>query len=829
MIIKDQPSYAPPPPPPTPQEPLGTNIEGSEVSGFDPRTQALPIIYGTRRVPGQIIFQETNGTGSPYLFQYLSLCEGTVVAINAYEDDGTAVTSGTYQKFAYFLGADGGSQAVKPIDSTSGSAITWLNTTSSWGTNHAMKGVASAYFQFIYNQTSMPRVPKTYFVVQGRDLTGNDDNPANVLKDYLTNTRYGAGISASLIDTTSFDACRDICDEVSDSVKRFTCNIVLDTQQTILANVKQILQTCLGQLHFINGKYYMHIDDEFSGTPVVAFDTSMIIGKISIVADSKNTRSNQTIVTWTDPNNQYKAAEVAWPDQNDETSTYNSYLTADNNLPLVKRVSITGCTSYKNARYLAEILTKKSRQNITVSMDVTAEAANCIPGDIVTLTYSPMSWSAKEFRITDVGISATGGVSIRMSEHQDSFYTRDAATVPTAPSAVTIRDPSVIAAVTSLAAAESLYFTREGAGVKSKVTLTWAGITDNFLSAYEVSYKLSSASDYEVVGDTQENEIEIFDQGIAAYDYRVISRAIEGAKSRAATVSLTTTGLGAQPVQIENFFINSMGTVALAQWDVSSDVDVQQGGHYVVAHSVDSGANTWDECVPISPRISGNQTSVIVPLLAGAYAIRATDSSNQTGLPTFFQSDGTSLQPLSVVATIQEDSTFAGTDLHTEAPDGNLKITSASDMDDISDVDAVTLWDAFGGIYNTSSDGYADSKPMYNFANQMSLGSSQRVRLRRYIKSFVSEWNDLMDSRTNNIDSWTDFDGTDASKTTVTMQMRSTTDDPASGSATWGEWQEFYVNELTARGAQFRIFPETTDQYYNIEISELRVYAEQLS
>ena len=258
-------------------------------------------------------------------------------------------------------------------------------------------------------------------------------------------------------------------------------------------------------------------------------------------------------------------------------------------------------------------------------------------------------------------------------------------------------------------------------------------------------------------------------------------------------------------------------------------MDVRQGGYYVIAHSIDSSANTWDQCIPISPQIAGQQTSVIVPLLAGAYAIRATDSSGQKGMPTFFQSDGTSLQPLSVVATIQEDSAFAGTDQHTEAPDGILKITSVNDIDDISDVDAVVSWDAFGGIYNTSSDGYESSKPMYTFANQMALSSSQRVRIRVYLKTYVSEWNDMIDSRLTNIDTWTDFDGTDASKTSITAQFRSTTDDPSSGSASWGEWSEFYVNELTCRGAQFRVFPETTDQYYNINVEECRVYAEQLS
>lgn len=814
---------AQPNPPAQTNEPTYSSIS---LSAWEPQSVGLPIVYGTRRLPGILILQETTNNGV-VLFQYFALCEGEVQSIGVFKDDNSALPNNTYIKWAYYLGADGGAQASKPIGSSG--AITWFNDPPNWGTSQMMKGIAGAFINLTYDETSNPRVPSTYFMVTGKNITGNDDNPIRIAFDYLTNTRYGAGISSSLIDSTSVTNAANICDVVSDSVKAFTCNIVLDSRQKVLANLKQILQTCLGQLHFVNGKYYFHIDDTFSGTPVLAIDESMILGGINITADSKNSRANQVIVTWTNPDDQYQTSEAAWPDQNDETSTYNSYLSADNNLPLINRVSIPACTNYKQARYLAMILCRSSRQNINVSLKVTSEGANCVPGDVVTLTYSSMSWSAKEFRVTNVGISASGGINLSMREHFDSFYTRDAATAPSAPANITIRDPSVIAAVSSLAAAETLYFTREGAGVKSKVTLTWTDINDNFLSAYEVSFKASSASIYEPIGDTIQASIEVFDVGVGTFDFRVISRAIEGALSSASTVTITTTGLGAQPAQIENFFANSMGTVALAQWDVSTDLDVQQGGYYVVAHSVNSAASTWDETVEISPRVAGNQTSVIVPLLAGAYAIRATDSSGQKGLPTFFQSDGTSLTPLTIIQTITEETAFSGTKNHVEAPDGILKITSVNDMDDISDVDAVTLWDAFGGIYNTSSDGYDADPPMYTFANYFTLGSSQRVRLRRYIKSFVSEWNDLFDSRSANIDTWTDFDGTDASKTTVTMQMRSTTDDPASGLASWGEWNDFYVNELTCRGAQFRIFPQTTDQYYNLNISELRVYAEQLS
>ena len=82
----------------------------------------------------------------------------------------------------------------------------------------------------------------------------------------------------------------------------------------------------------------------------------------------------------------------------------------------------------------------------------------------MTLTYGSISWTAKEFGVTDVGISSSGGINLKLKEHYDSFYTRDTATAPTVPANVTIRDPSVIASVSGLSASEALYYTREGAG-----------------------------------------------------------------------------------------------------------------------------------------------------------------------------------------------------------------------------------------------------------------------------------------------------------------------------------------------------------------------------
>ncbi len=794
---------------------------------YTPLLASLPIIYGTRRTEGSLVLQETNANPGKFLYRFYALSEGecgsvTVTTEPASASSSANVTSGIY-KTKTFLGADAGMQASLP------SGDSWVNDPPSWGTDFAFKGVCAAMFRFEFNQTDMPRAPKVFFTVSGRTLTGNDDNPANILKDYLTNTRYGAGISSSLIDTTSFNAVRDYCDETdAGGNKRFTCNVILSPQNRVIDNVKIILTSFLGQLHYVQGKYYLHADQEFSGTPVVAYDTTKIVGGLSVQNASKNSRFNQCIATFFDPDQDYKATEVTWPDPNNESSTLSTYLTEDNNLPLIKRINLPGVTNFQQARYIASIVVRQSRSSIMVSMNTTAESGNVIPGDIVTLTWSPLSYTNKEFRVREVSINPNGGMKIKAIEHNDANYTRSIGTAPATPTTITVRDPSVISAVTGLTATETLYFTREGAGVKSKVTLNWNDISDNFLAAYEVSFKPSSASEFEVVGDTLETTLEILDIGIGAFDFRLVSRAIEGAKSTASTVSLTTTGLDAVPSPVTGLFANSLGTMALVQWDLSTDLDVVQGGYYSIKHSVDSAASSWSQGVPLINNVAGHQTSAIVPLLAGTYMIRAHDSSGQASLATFVQSSGISLTPLATDAHITEETAFSGTKNKVEAIDDILKIVSENEIDSISDFDNILRFDALGGIYNTSSAGYSTNKPQYDFANTMDLGTVKTVRLRSFIKTISESIIDLIDSRPGNVDSYTDWDDTEFDKTSIRIQVRSTNDDP-SGSPSYGEYSDFYAEERSARAHQFRIFPETTDSEYNIKVQNLQVFAETLA
>ncbi len=234
--------------------------------------------------------------------------------------------------------------------------------------------------------------------------------------------------------------------------------MILSPQNRVIDNVKIILTSFLGQLHYVQGKYYLHADQEFSGTPVVAYDTTKIVGGLSVQKRFKKTRVfNQCIATFFDPDQDYKATEVTWPDPNNESSTLSTYLSEDNNLPLIKRINLPGVTNFQQARYIASIVVRQSRSSIKVSMNTTAESGNVIPGDIVTLTWSPLSYTNKEFRVREVSINPNGGMKIKAIEHNDANYTRSIGTAPATPTNITVRDPSVISAVTGLTATETLY------------------------------------------------------------------------------------------------------------------------------------------------------------------------------------------------------------------------------------------------------------------------------------------------------------------------------------------------------------------------------------
>ena len=84
---------------------------------------------------------------------------------------------------------------------------------------------------------------------------GTDENPALIIKDLLTNTRYGAGLDESTyIDSTSFDSVEDYCND-NDLLFSF----VIDSQKPILDWIDFINSHFQGYLFMSEGKIHLGV------------------------------------------------------------------------------------------------------------------------------------------------------------------------------------------------------------------------------------------------------------------------------------------------------------------------------------------------------------------------------------------------------------------------------------------------------------------------------------------------------------------------------------------------------------------------------------------
>lgn len=176
-------------------------------SNVDP----IPVIYGRRRVGGTRVFIEVSGSSNEYLHLVLVLSEGPVTAIdNVYLDD----VLSTDAKFTGLL-------TVTKHLGTPGEAADAALTADvpKWTSACKLSNCAYLYVKLKYDRNAFSGLPIITADVRGRTLydprdgqTRYSNNPALVLRDYLSNTIYGRGISSSAIDDTSIAAAANACD-----------------------------------------------------------------------------------------------------------------------------------------------------------------------------------------------------------------------------------------------------------------------------------------------------------------------------------------------------------------------------------------------------------------------------------------------------------------------------------------------------------------------------------------------------------------------------------------------------------------------------------------
>jgi hypothetical protein len=584
-----------------------------ELLNFDGTNNFIPVVYGVRRIEGTLVYISTNDApgGDPNEFLYLvyALCEGEVEQILEADVliDDLPVTDARFNytdsiNTAIYGGTDG---------QTADTML--INETADWTADHKLSGIAYIRVRLKWDRKAFNNIPVVSALVYGKKVydprtatTAYSTNPALCIRDYLTNTRYGKGLAAGLIDDTAISAAADFYDTTvtfwtgGDTGKVFEFNAIVDTEQSILDNLKDMMLCCRGFLPYTNGIYSL-IPDK-SASSVFAFTTDNIISGISIRGENKADKYNRMVCTFTDPANNWQENTVIWPEAGSAEEI--AYLAEDNGTELIGEIELPYITNFYAARDLARVFLLRSRNAIRTSFNANSDALNVSVGDVVTVTHPTPAWSAKPFQVEEVAINYDGTCTVSLIEYDSSIYSYDPASEQLAYADTDLPNPFAVGAPTSFVATESTILSEDGSVVR-EITITWTASTDAFVESYELQFKLSAASVYFSVFTEQPRYITTYGDVGEVYDYRIRSINSLGVVSDWLTGTYTTVGDTTAPAIPTGVTISGDYNQVTATWSAATERDYKES--WVYQNTSGTTPSTGD--TPFR-RVTGNSVTV---------------------------------------------------------------------------------------------------------------------------------------------------------------------------------------------------------------------------
>ena len=779
----------------------------------------IPVVYGTRLLGGTRVFVETSGDDNTYLYVALVLSEGQINNITAIKVDDKEVTfDGSFadntqidvdSSDANFY-KDGESLIrLEPhygADNQSASSL--LSTLDNWGTNHKLSGLSYLAVRFKWNQDVFTSIPKIQAVVQGKKVKTYNaslveqtasftSNPAWCLLDYLTNERYGKGLSINEIDLQSFYDASLVCNTQvtpysgASDINLFESNAVLDTSKKILENVRELLKGCRGYLPYTQGTYKLVI--ETTGTASLTLTEDDIIGGYTLSSPSKNEKYNRVIVSFVNPERNWQTDEVQFPpiddsglDSADQHATMKA---SDGGFLLEGRFDFGKViTNPYQAEEMAEVILRRTRESTRLSINVSFSAYDLAIGDIVNVTHSSIGYSAKPFRILSMKFNPDYTLGLDLVEHQNSHFTWSEKSQQTTAPSTNLPNPFNIQPPASLTLGDTLIEYNQTPLVALDITI--GASTDSFIDYYQVEYKLSTDSDYIIhtqgTGLTH-RVLNVKEQAI--YDVRVKAVNSLGISSSYVSAQRTIIGSTEPPSDVEDFACNIVNSDAHLSWEQIPDVDLS---HYQIRYSTQTSGAEWQNSVSLVEKVSRPATSVTVPARTGSYLIKAIDKlGNYSVNATVIATNISAIGNFNAVTTQSEHPTFSGTKTNLTLENDTLKLT------------------------DLNSDG------TYLFSAPIDIGGIYTSRVTASITQFAENPNELFDDGRgfSLFDSATgSFDGDSPSNSNAHLEIALSDD-----GTTYTAFKNFVIGDYTARYYKFRLFLRSRDQQTTPVISEVSV------
>ena len=340
---------------------------------------------------------------------------------------------------------------------------------------------------------------------------------------------------------------------------------------------------------------------------------------------------------------------------------------------------------------------------------------------------------------------------------------------------------------------------------RSKVIISWQPVIG--VSKYLINYRFENGN--YITAESYSPDYEILDTQKGTYEVEVSSyNALLELSPTPTTKTFVAQGKTALPDNVTNLTVEPITEQFIRlRFNQSTAVDVLHGGRVYVRHTNQTGVNaTFETAQDIIQAVAGSSSEVICPALTGSYLLK-------------FQDDG---------------GRFSNTAAKVELTLPNIA-DSALVKTDREDTDSTPYNGAKSNVQYDSSKGglvltdpTANATGTYDFVDTLDLGGTFSLVLKRHFQGTGFYTGDQFDNRTDLIDTWTDFDGTEANDANAKIAVRTTTDNPNS-SPNYGLFNDFANGTFRARAFQFRITLETADTAQNMNLQQAGYLATMLS
>lgn len=667
---------------------LDTSQMGGATATVREPAVARKIIYGKVRAGGAIVFLDTSGDSNKYLHMVIAFAGHEIESYEEvyFGDRKVWTASGGYQG----SWADYAELNFHKGDQTTADS-NLVSRSSKWDADNKLLDTAYIYvrlkwdaeeYQGVPNITALIKGKKVYNPVSG--VTAWTDNPALCVRDYLVDSKYGMGESASKIDSTALSAAISKCDEtitLSDSTteKRYTLNGVVDTGNTRKTNIELMLTSMGGKLVYSGGSYF--IKPAYYVSPVVTIDESVMAGEIQVqTKQSRRSLYNGVKGSFISSEENYIVAD--YPTQKSST-----YATADGE-ELLLDMPLPYTTTHTAAQRLAKMVMLQSRFSTAIVLPCNLAALKLKAGDNVMVTNAKMGYTNKVFEVMDYQIEPKDDgeivVLVNALETSSAIYdwnTSDEEDFTTG-GEIDLYDGLSAEPPTSLSLAKSTTINDDGTAIEN-IVATWTASDDVFVDKYEVEWSTDNTVFTGVVTDGTRFTIE---NVIAAQTYYVRVRGVNnlGVKSTYATANITASGDTTAPAVPTSLAATAGYQQIRINWINPSDndfshVEIQRreaGGSFASIASVAGGRGEAAEFVSAglddetqyfhrirSVDYSGNTSAYITAVSATTEAAPETPRTNHGYV---YYSIASATQPATPTATSYnyDTNTFSGLSLY---------------------------------------------------------------------------------------------------------------------------------------------------------------------